>query len=479
MTQELYKKAVLKMNKSPFLKPISNLGIGFYNMDLNTAILTFQVTESGRPLLISNKNVETFAFCKSSNGSESGVLSAEIKDPLNGVITFTVPNEFLRAATNTSVTCQIYITINGVEDTVALREINFNIKDALINQISGEIKIKHIRMFYELREAIQKQANELETRLGQIDSELTEKINIFDDNYNEKIDSFERNFNELKLQLEEIYNNTRTVLDENGNKVITEAAETIQNINNLYNQIQELIYSKDEELETKIDELLSTVDTNQFVTLESLKQQLDDITLYLDWQKHKLTDDDGNAKTLSVEYDIEQIKNANTGFYYTEGVPGIVDGGDYGFLTVIAKDNEKRIEFRPYNAKSIYILINDTWVPLVTAVTDTGWLPINLVNGAVNLGGGYPESSYRVIINNEQTFVYFRLAVKNITTATTIATMPKEYVGYSHFLSAVGKVNKKSQKITISDGGDIIFYKNIDDTINSEDYAIAEGHWTI
>lgn len=227
MTHELYKEVVLKSNKFPFLKPISNLGIGFYNMDLNTAILTFQVTESGKPLLISNKNVETFAFCKSSNGSESGVLSADIKDPLNGVITFTVPNEFLRAATNSNVKCQIYITVNGVEDTVALREISFDVKDALINQISGKIKIDHIRMFYELRETIQKQADELETRLNQMDNNLNKKINTFDDNYNEKINTFEQVFIGLRQQLEELYNNTKNILDENGNKVVNEAVETM------------------------------------------------------------------------------------------------------------------------------------------------------------------------------------------------------------------------------------------------------------
>lgn len=479
MTHELYKEAVLKSNKSPFLKPISNLGIGFYNMDLNTAILTFQVTESGKPLLISNKNVETFAFCKSSNGSESGVLSADIKDPLNGVITFTVPNEFLRAATNSNVKCQIYITVNGVEDTVALREISFDVKDALINQISGKIKISHIRMFYELREVIQKQADELETRLNQIDNDLNDKINTFDDNYNKKINTFEQVFVGLRQQLEELYNNTKNILDENGNKVVNEAAETMQNINNLYDQMQGLVQSKNEELDEKIQEILSTIDVNQFVTIESLKQQIQDITEYLDWQKHKITDDDGNAKALNAEYDLEQIKNVVTGFYLVEGVPGIADSTDYGFLTVIAKDDKKRIEFRPFNTKSIYILIDDVWTPLITEISDTGWLPLTLVNGATNLGGGYPASSYRVIINNEQTFVYFRLAVKNITTATTIATMPEEYVGYPHYLSAIGKVNKKSQKLTISEAGDVIFYKNVDDTINSEDYAIAEGHWTI
>ena len=28
-----------------YLKPISDEGIGFYNMDINTAVLTFQVVE--------------------------------------------------------------------------------------------------------------------------------------------------------------------------------------------------------------------------------------------------------------------------------------------------------------------------------------------------------------------------------------------------------------------------------------------------
>ena len=38
-----YKEARITTVDEPYLKPISDEGIGFYNMDINTAVLTFQV----------------------------------------------------------------------------------------------------------------------------------------------------------------------------------------------------------------------------------------------------------------------------------------------------------------------------------------------------------------------------------------------------------------------------------------------------
>lgn len=38
-----YKEARITTVDEPYLKSISDEGIGFYNMDINTAVLTFQV----------------------------------------------------------------------------------------------------------------------------------------------------------------------------------------------------------------------------------------------------------------------------------------------------------------------------------------------------------------------------------------------------------------------------------------------------
>ena len=67
---ELEKVGKLDLNEEPYLQPISNRGIGFYNLDKNTAKFQFVVQKDNKPLLISDKNVKGYAFFKAANGTE-------------------------------------------------------------------------------------------------------------------------------------------------------------------------------------------------------------------------------------------------------------------------------------------------------------------------------------------------------------------------------------------------------------------------
>ena len=57
---ELEKVGKLDLNEEPYLQPISNRGIGFYNLDKNTAKFQFVVQKDNKPLLISDKNVKGY-----------------------------------------------------------------------------------------------------------------------------------------------------------------------------------------------------------------------------------------------------------------------------------------------------------------------------------------------------------------------------------------------------------------------------------
>ena len=48
---ELEKVGKLDLNEEPYLQPISNRGIGFYNLDKNTAKFQFVVQKDNKPLL--------------------------------------------------------------------------------------------------------------------------------------------------------------------------------------------------------------------------------------------------------------------------------------------------------------------------------------------------------------------------------------------------------------------------------------------
>ena len=68
----LKKEAKITVVDEPRLKPITDENIGFYNMDINTAVLTFQVRKQDYPLEISKVNTDIYAYFVSDNGSSTG-----------------------------------------------------------------------------------------------------------------------------------------------------------------------------------------------------------------------------------------------------------------------------------------------------------------------------------------------------------------------------------------------------------------------
>ena len=178
---ELEKVAKIDLEEEAYLKPISDRGIGFYNLDKNTAQFQFRVTKDNLPLLISTNNVKGYAFFKQitvKNGdrpSTSGVLDVEFIDPMTGLIGVTVPSWFLKSVTNSTVLGEIYLSLNDYknedkDDTVVLGTFRFEVKDSLVNQISSDIKVSYIRMFDDLRDELEKKVEQLKKDIGSTQS---------------------------------------------------------------------------------------------------------------------------------------------------------------------------------------------------------------------------------------------------------------------------------------------------------------------
>ena len=123
MDNGIDKKALFKMKTEPYLKQISDLGVGFYNLDENTAIIQFQLTNDSGPLMLHENNVSSYAYFKSQNGSSSDVIDLEIVDSYNGIVQITLPKDFLQASTDTKVTGQVYIAVNNVSGKAEYNEV--------------------------------------------------------------------------------------------------------------------------------------------------------------------------------------------------------------------------------------------------------------------------------------------------------------------------------------------------------------------
>ncbi|WP_145353061.1 BppU family phage baseplate upper protein [Staphylococcus cohnii] len=494
MANEIKKEAILKLEDEPYLKPISDTGVGFYNLDINTAVLTFQISKSGSPLLISEENAHSYAYFKSDNGSVSGVLDLEYKDSLNGIVTITLPTDFLQASSGSKVTGQIYITVNkwtntpnNKSDTAVLSEFTFTVKDALINSVSGETKIEYIRMFDALKQQIQKRVHDIEEAIANGEDYVTEMKMTLESGKKELNDTVDRSKTSVQTTAEQAINDVNTTRDNTINKITNLSEETSSYVKNTADTaIQNVTGSSNEAIEhvdTKLEEFDQTIIDNGFVTPEVFNEEVES----LEWQKYKLTNEDGTLKTLNVNNKLDELHALKPGQYYLSGVSGLPEGtSQIGIADMSWRQdgNIKCITYIPYNSNIQFIKrFNNTWSnweQMNCKPIDTGWLPITWVNGAQQSITTEFTSSYRVLNENGIKQVYLRLSATNITNAEAFARIPSEITGgVDHYDTAATTIAKIPPKILVSSDGTITSFKYTNDTWASNSYLIIEMNWII
>ncbi|WP_432368663.1 BppU family phage baseplate upper protein [Staphylococcus chromogenes] len=496
---EIEKIALIHNIEEPYLKPISDTGIGFYNSDVNTAKFKFQVTNHDGPLLVSKENTTAYAIFKSRNGSISNVLELEYLDPLNGIVGITVPNDFLIAATDSYVDGQIYLTKNGVSDTVTFAEFTFFVKDALINKIDGRTKVSYIKTFDELRKRLEAQMTDFKQQLSEAkataDEVQTTSQNAIDDITN-KLSSATKDLNltvdNAKQSLQQTSEDTEFKLKQALDQYLIDANAAKQQVlqsvkDNTYASVSDLDLVK-QDYQTKVEAQKALSDAKSYVDDKQ-------------WQKAKMTLDDGSLERITG-FNFNQpdtLLDKNTGFYYIhQGVNyaqnGISTG--YGYLQLLKSSGNTYVEviFRPYistdlNNNEMYIIRRSgaswgKWSAIATKFTDTGWIPYSLINGA-NSNVAYTESnnfncSYRIIQIGTKVEKRVRFNGSNIINGQVIAQLPVNFAKNTQTfpirvpISTVGTCY-----IVIRPNGTVNFYvsgETKDWTSNS--YLYGEVSWT-
>ena len=473
---ELNKIAKYQAKNEPYLKPISDLGIGFYNLDENTATLQFRIYNNNGPLLISDENVDVHGYFESSNGSVSTVLKLKVVDGMNGIAQITLDKDFLQASTSTKVTGQIYVAVNNVTDnpnnnqTAVLGEFTFQVADALINTISSFTKVEYIRMFDQLREEIKQRTKGMEDDIGNIKTLVNEVKDAVADG---KAD-ITKVKNDSISELEDISNTTNASVRQQASQAISD----IQSIVDEYTtKLNDETNDKINEVNEASDKVLESIKQNNLVTSE----QIDN------WQKYKLTNEDGTYPFINFKKDLESYRALPPGNYYTANVP-IFNMGETsaaGFTIVETRNDNtvKRITFRPYNSPQSFLMrfYNEwhDWERVDNAQSDTGWLPLTLKNSYKKSTIQDFAPSYRVIDNGSYKQVYVRLGVENLTNGkNVVATIPPEFVPNKIYSSGVSTNAKIPPKVIIS-GGDIEFHTNEADSYSTTDYIIYQNNWIV
>lgn len=308
------KEGRIQLETTAHIQNRLDTNIQFYNTDIGTADLVFNITRNGSPLLVSSENADVFLILK--NGKNYIVDNVEPIDPMNGRLKYTIPNEFL--GLTGKVNGQLYIAVHGKEDIVTEVEFSFKIADSLINTIPAVDKLNEMRTFQEFRENIMTTINEINEALA--------------------------NGTDYVTQLEAAKTSGMKAINDRTTQVISEITTLVSTSKQ---EITDLKDSSITELDTKATQIKADVESlNNYDTTN--------------WQKSKITDDNGytriiNSPDLSVTAldayfnKTEKIYvNVPTNSPHTSSASGFVDvtfrTSGYGILT-----------FQPYNSNLIYM----------------------------------------------------------------------------------------------------------------------------
>lgn len=508
MDIDIKKNGKLTLKDTPYFEPIDNTNISFTNMDIGTARITFRIMKHGLPLQVSDKNVYVYAYLESSNGSRSEVIELNFDDPINGLVSLQLDKEFLLAATNTTVTGQLYISMHkwntvsdDFSDTVALQEFTFTVKDALVNQISGVTKIQYIRTFDQLKKEVKDRILELEEEVGRIETVSNELKELFRTTTQDIKDLKARTIEELDSKIA----SSSLAVDDKKTATLSEldtaTTNAINQINNKKEEVLQLItdnnlVTSDMFVEFQND-IQQTMDETLGEYLSQVNAVRDDFQLTLDnldWQKYKLTNNDGSRQFISGL----DLLTAPPGHYEsTNTVNGPLkenDEADTGFVEsdISVSSNGRRLitatrsSFNKTYIKTLHTNGLDTgWKEITNNQIDTGWVPFQLINGAES-NTEYDEKdgfkcAYRTVVNGTVTTNYIRLNGRNMTDGQIIAQIPSSMVKNAQTFPIRTAVNKPVVFITIYTDGSIILLVNKNTSSNewgSTDYIYGQYEWT-
>src|SRR5699024_8852731 len=280
MANGIDKKALFKFKSEPYLRPISDLGVGFYNLDENTAILRFQLSNTKGPLLIHENNLTAYAYFESSNGSTSDVIELEIEDSFNVIVTITLDKDFLQASTSTKVKGQVYIGVNNVDgnpeynEVAVFREFTFEVADALINKISSFTKIEYIRMFDQLKMRIEKKVRDIEEAIAngadyvaEMKSVLQKGVETLNAIVSNGKQDIQRVINQAKGDLTKVKDDATSDINTIANNAKTSVQDTASIA---VNSINTKTTEATEHVDTKVTEFNQTVADNGFLSPQIL-----------------------------------------------------------------------------------------------------------------------------------------------------------------------------------------------------------------
>lgn len=359
----IYKNAKLVASDTPYLKPLSDEQIVFYNLDVNTAILTFQVKKDKYPLQISSLNSDIDLYVESENGSHTSLTKVEYIDSLNGIIRFVIDRDFLKASTDTWVNGQVRVKAVGRPDTVILNEFRFYVKDALINKIGADIKVRYIRQIDDLIEEAEKRLIAASAGIDNVE-DIQLRFNSF--------------ISEQKQDLEKIVTDTERRTNNLVDSAQKDINSAIQNMRDEADTIRKNLSDETAgavtkpDLDTTLSNYVTTVDFNNALNNKADKGQVAPSNLPDNFNElinqavtNRISELNQNKALFNNNGEVYEINNPDlstmdfvdkSGYFYAVGPLHTPDGEDTeGMLQILAYGNYTKVIYSPNETNAIYL----------------------------------------------------------------------------------------------------------------------------
>ena len=321
----------IKLETTATYQPLSDLNVRFWSQDKNTAELRFIITRNQFPLSLSKENVKVIIALESGSSfisSDDFIIDSEVE----GVARYIIPTDFMRVASN--VTGQVYVTTLDKEEIIVERQFKFTVSNDLLNDYPSEDKLRYIKTFDDLR-------NEIASRVSKLESDM-ETMEDYVVQVQETTQEGITALTNLIKQKQDAYNANHTAKMKELNDKGSEYSAKFDD---------DKVYMDD-----KFQAFQESVNGSGLITTGQSK----------DWQKYKLTNDDGNR----ISKEGLDLLNLDTGYYETwNAVNDPLDGdtGIYEVNVTTGSSGQKTIV-------AIQSYLNKAFINTIhTDGQDTGW----------------------------------------------------------------------------------------------------------
>lgn len=330
------KVAKTKMEITADYQKLSDLNVAFYNQDINTSILQFNVTRNDAPVPLGKTNVDGYIVLLHEDGSRIQDNLVIVNEE-HGVIQYTIPREFLKHTGK--VLGQVYIAVKGRDDTAVMRKITFDIKQDLMTAFSAAVKLEYIKTFDDLQTKIKQRVEDIEEAIANGEDYVAQMIATLDTGKKEIAATVAKANTDINKVANDAKNNVTVTAD-----TATKAIDST--VTKATTDIAKTVSDGQKKITDTSNTAVATVDAKAKEVTDAIKDnQVVKITETANWQKAKLSNDDGTS--LSVPPAIKDwllITDSGNYAINTDSVPeNRPPSGTYFSLTVLIRDSRSRV----------------------------------------------------------------------------------------------------------------------------------------